>query len=105
MEEDLAMEDIEDEEMEISSGGGGEKVVYPEDYPRDNVISPRFSQMSSPSDFSRYDMQSISPVHAFGEAMDEKSESMGLLMHLEKSIVHQNFADSKALLSFILAND
>lgn len=96
MEEDLVMEeDAEDEEMEISSGGGGEKTVYPEDYHRENnIISPRFGH-TGPSEFSRYELQSISPVHSFGEALDEKNESMALLMHLEKTIVHQDFEDSK----------
>lgn len=101
--EDLIMEEDEDEEEE-EEGDEGHNAVYPEDYSKasgssnnsSNVTSPRFP-MSGASDFSRFDMGAAgaSPLHGWSDGIDEKGESVALLMHLEKSVVHQDFFNSK----------
>lgn len=95
--EDLIMEEDEEEDEEE-----GNNTVYPEDYGKasgssssSNVTSPRFT-MSSQGDFSRFDMNAgASPLHGWNDAIDEKGESVALLMHLEKTVVHQDFFNSK----------
>ncbi|KAG1078295.1 hypothetical protein G6F42_024333 [Rhizopus arrhizus] len=98
--EDLIMEEDEEEEEE---GDEGNNAVYPEDYSKtssssnnsSNVTSPRFT-MSGQTDFSRFDMGAGgSPLHGWNDGIDEKGESVALLMHLEKTIVHQDFFNSK----------
>lgn len=93
--EDYIMEEEdEQEEMRINSNsedkGDNLKAVYPEGFGRStDVSSPRFSYQSG---FTRYDMNSApSPVHGWHEAIDEKGDSVAVLMQLEKSIVHQKF--------------
>lgn len=97
--EDLIMEEDEDDDEEEE----GNNAVYPEDYTKasgsssssSNVNSPRFT-MHSQGDFSRFDMNAgASPLHGWNDAIDEKGESVALLMHLEKTVVHQDFFNSK----------
>ncbi|GAN00751.1 hypothetical protein MAM1_0002d00173 [Mucor ambiguus] len=97
--EDLIMEEDDDEDEE-EEGDEGSNAVYPEDYSKasgssnnsSNPASPRFN-MSGPSDFSRFDMGAAgaSPLHGWNDGIDEKGESVALLMHLEKTVVHQDF--------------
>jgi hypothetical protein len=98
--EDYALEeeDEEEEEMRINSNnspgkGGILKAVYPEGFGRPSSSnSPRFASQNG---FTRYDLNSApSPVHGWGEAIDEKGDSMALLMQLEKSVIHQKFFNS-----------
>ncbi|KAI8642015.1 hypothetical protein BD408DRAFT_402953 [Parasitella parasitica] len=97
--EDLIMEegDVDDEDEDE-----GTNAVYPESFSKasgssnsSNVASPRFG-MTSQGDFSCFDMNAgASPIHGWNDAIDEKGESVALLMHLEKTVVHQNFFNSK----------
>ena len=96
MEEHYEEDEDEDEERYDSKG----KTVFPEDFVRSgssssgHLISPQFSR--NHSDYTRFDLASAnSPIHDWSEAMDEKGESIALMMHLEKSIVHQKFFSSK----------
>jgi hypothetical protein len=100
--EDLIMEEtVEDEDDDERYESLRGKTVYPEDFGGSGSASghslPRFSR--NPTDFSRVDLASgvNSPIHEWGDAMDEKGESVALMMHLEKSIVHQKFFNSKYL--------
>ncbi|CEP18490.1 hypothetical protein [Parasitella parasitica] len=94
--EDLIME--EGDEADDEENDEATNAVYPEDFNKtggssnsSNVASPRFT-MTSQNDFSRFDMNaSASPVHSWNDAIDEKGESVALLMHLEKTVVHQDF--------------
>ncbi|KAI8051089.1 uncharacterized protein B0P05DRAFT_562920 [Gilbertella persicaria] len=64
----------------------------------DDFMTASTSRMSNTpiyrqqGEFARLD---ASPVHSWGEVGDEKSESVALLMHMEKTIVHQKFFQSK----------
>lgn len=98
--EDLIMEEtVEDEEDDERYESRG-KVVYPEDFggSSSNHVLPRFNR--NPNEFSRVDLSTAinSPIHEWGDAMDEKGESVALMMHLEKSIVHQKFFNSNYLI-------
>ncbi|KAI8881764.1 hypothetical protein K501DRAFT_334509 [Backusella circina FSU 941] len=71
--EDSIMKEEEDDEDEPSFG---------EEY---DMNSPHLMG-PSPSDFFRFDSS-----HNWSEGIDEKSETMAMMMHMEKSIVHKDF--------------
>jgi hypothetical protein len=67
------------------------KSVYADDY-SDQTNTSHFGK--NPRDFSRFDLSASSPL-GWNEAIDEKGENVALMMHLEKTIVHQKFFNSK----------
>lgn len=85
----------------------GKNTVYPEEFMASSSssfghhMSPRFGNRRDHHDFSRFDMMGSgsSPIHGWNDAIDEKGESVALMMHLEKSIVHQKFFNSKCRLT------
>lgn len=93
MEENEAEEEEEDERYNASRG----KALYPEEFmealrggSREGVLgtfSPRSTRFDSPS--------SNPLLQDWSDGMDEKGDSVALLMHQEKSIVHQKFFNSK----------
>ncbi|GAA5800180.1 hypothetical protein HPULCUR_005605 [Helicostylum pulchrum] len=85
--EDLIMEEggEEDEDQDRYNNTG--KSVYTDDY-SDQTNTSHFGK--NPRDFSRFDMSAGSPL-GWNEAIDEKGETVALMMHLEKTIVHQKF--------------
>lgn len=95
--EDLIMEENEEEEEEeerYNSSRG--KALYPEEFmealrgSREGVLGT-FSPKST-----RYDSPLANPLlQDWTDGIDEKGDSVGLLMHQEKSIVHQKFFNSK----------
>jgi hypothetical protein len=98
--EDYVMEEDEEEEEEMRINNsnspdksGSFKAVYPEGFVKHiSSASPQFAYQG----FTRYEMNSVSsPVFGWNEAIDEKGDSVALLMQLEKSIVHQKFFNGK----------
>jgi hypothetical protein len=104
-------EELEEQRRSPSSFGqprgdsSGKNAVYSEEFAsfsssrEHHMSSPRFNTGRGHHDFSRFDMGSSgsSPLHGWSDAIDEKGESIALQIHLEKSIVHQKFFNSKCL--------
>ncbi|KAI9349410.1 hypothetical protein BD770DRAFT_413264 [Pilaira anomala] len=95
-------EDLDDEDLVMTEGGDEEdeerynnsvRSFYPEDFTdQASSMSPQYSRNAR--DFSRFDLSAGSPL-GWNEAIDEKGEAVTLMMHLEKTIVHQKFFNSK----------
>lgn len=97
-EEDLVMEEGEEDEEEEEERYGSSfgKAVSLEDWAshsNNSSMSPKFGR--NQGDFARFDMLAGSSPVSWNDAIDEKGESLALMMHLEKTAVHQNFFDSK----------
>jgi hypothetical protein len=75
--EDSIMKEEEDDEDESN---------YVEEY---DMNSPHLMG-PSPTDFFHFNSG-----HNWSEGMDEKSETMAMVMHMEKSIVHKDFYNGK----------
>ncbi|KAG2199700.1 hypothetical protein INT47_012836 [Mucor saturninus] len=93
--EDQVMEEgDEEEEEEERFGSPYGKSVSPEDLVAINNsnMSPRFARHQG--DFARFDMLGGASPGSWNDPMDEKGESVALMMHLEKTAIHQNFFDS-----------
>lgn len=93
--------DLDDEDLVMTEGGDEEdeerynnsvRSFYPEDFTDQASMSPQYSRNAR--DFSRFDLSAGSPL-GWNEAIDEKGEAVTLMMHLEKTIVHQKFFNSK----------
>lgn len=96
--EDLVMEegeeDEEEEEEEIYGSSFG-KAVSPEELVAisNSSMSPRFARHQG--EFSRFDMLGGTSPVSWNDSIDEKGESVALMMHLEKTAIHQKFFNSK----------
>ncbi|KAI8087461.1 hypothetical protein BDF21DRAFT_229657 [Thamnidium elegans] len=89
--EDLIMEEGGEEDEDEDRYNNAGKSVYADEY-SEQANTSHFSK--NPRDFSRFDLSAGSPL-GWNEAIDEKGETVALMMHLEKTIVHQKFFDSK----------